>query len=115
MTTRSYNVKGMHCASCSAIVTKKLSKVEGVHQVNVNLATEKATLEFDGIALTPEALNEVVNKYGYVLEAEQPPCSSAGRSNRLNQKEGRKRERTARPTPKGAICPCPSHWWFLFS
>ena len=75
MTTRSYNVKGMHCASCSAIVTKKLSKVEGVRAVNVNLATEKATLEFDGIALTPEALNEVVNKYGYVLEAEQPPVA----------------------------------------
>ncbi len=75
MTTRSYNVKGMHCASCSAIVTKKLSKVEGVHQVNVNLATEKATLEFDGNALTPEALNEVVNKYGYFLEVEPPPAS----------------------------------------
>ncbi len=75
MTTRSYNVKGMHCASCSAIVTKKLSKVEGVHQVNVNLATEKATLEFDGNALTPEALNEVVNKYGYFLEVEPPPAA----------------------------------------
>ena len=75
MTTRSYNVKGMHCASCSAIVTKKLSKVEGVHQVNVNLATEKATLEFDGNALTLEALNEVVNKYGYFLEVEPPPAA----------------------------------------
>ena len=75
MTTRSYNVKGMHCASCSAIVTKKLSKVEGVHQVNVNLATEKATLEFDGNALTLEALNEVVNKYGYFLEVEPSPAA----------------------------------------
>ncbi len=73
MTSRSYNVKGMHCASCSAIVTKKLSKVEGVSEVNVNLATERATLEFDGNPLTPEALNEVVNKYGYSLEAEPPP------------------------------------------
>ncbi len=75
MSTRSYNVKGMHCASCSAIVTKKLSNVEGVSQVNVNLATERATLEFDGNPLTPEALNEVINKYGYTLEAEPPPLA----------------------------------------
>ncbi len=75
MTTRRYNVKGMHCASCSAIVTKKLSKVEGIREVNVNLATEKATLEFDGNALTSEALNDVVNKYGYFLEAEQHPVT----------------------------------------
>jgi P-type Cu+ transporter len=77
MTTQTYSVKGMHCASCSAIITKKLSKVEGIKEVTVNLATEKATLEFDGDALTPEALNEVVNKYGYSLEVEQPPLAMA--------------------------------------
>ena len=75
MSTQKYNVKGMHCASCSAIVTKKLSEVEGIRQVNVNLATEQATLEFDGNALTDETLNEVVNKYGYSLEAEPPPVT----------------------------------------
>ena len=72
MTTKTYSVKGMHCASCAAIITKKLSKVEGIKEVNVNLATETAKLEFEGNSLTPEALNEVVNKYGYSLEVEQP-------------------------------------------
>ncbi len=75
MTTQRYNVKGMHCASCSAIVTKKLSKVEGIAQVNVNLATEKATLECDGNGPTPKALNELLNKYGYFLEIEPPPVA----------------------------------------
>ncbi len=93
MTTQSYNVKGMHCASCSAIVTKKLSKVEGVHQVNVNLATEKATLEFDGNALTPEALNEVLNKYGYFLEVEPPPASlQAAAPDSTRKREEKERE-----------------------
>lgn len=73
MTTKSYTVKGMHCASCAAIITKKLSKVEGITEVNVNLATETAKLEFDNNSLTAEALNEIVNKYGYSLEAEQSP------------------------------------------
>ena len=71
MTTRTYSVKGMHCASCAAIITKKLSKVEGITEVNVNLATEKATLEFDKNALSAEAVNDVISKYGYTFSAEQ--------------------------------------------
>ncbi len=71
MTTQTYSVKGMHCASCAAIIAKKLSKVEGIKEVNVNLATETAKLEFEDKGLTPEALNEVINKYGYSLEVEQ--------------------------------------------
>jgi Cu+-exporting ATPase len=78
MTTKSYHVKGMHCASCASIITKKLSKVEGIKEVNVNLATETAKLQFDTDSLTPEALNEVVGKYGYSLEVEQPPAEKAG-------------------------------------
>ncbi len=71
MTTRTYTVKGMHCASCAAIITKKLSKVEGIKEVNVNLATEKAKLEFDNSALSAEAVNDVISKYGYTFAAEQ--------------------------------------------
>jgi len=71
MKTRTYTVKGMHCASCAAIITKKLSKVEGIKEVNVNLATEKAKLEFDRNELTEEAVNDVISKYGYTFTAEQ--------------------------------------------
>ena len=82
----------MHCASCAAIITKKLSKVEGIKEVTVNLATETAKLEFDNNSLTPEALNEVVNKYGYSLEIEQPPSAMAavatGSTKKREQKEG---------------------------
>lgn len=77
MSTETYCVKGMHCASCAAIIQKKLSKVEGIKEVNVNLATETAQLEFDNSSLTPEELNEIVNKYGYSLELEEPPAAAA--------------------------------------
>ena len=76
MTTRSYIVKGMHCASCAAIITKKLSKVEGITQVNVNLATEKAKLEFENMPLSEEAINDVISKYGFTFDAEQTVESS---------------------------------------
>jgi Cu2+-exporting ATPase/Cu+-exporting ATPase len=71
MTTKTYNVKGMHCASCAAIITKKLSKVEGIGKADVNLATEKAKIEFSGDTMSDETLNELLNKYGYGLVAEQ--------------------------------------------
>jgi P-type Cu+ transporter len=72
MSKETYTVKGMHCASCAAIITKKLSKVEGIRQVDVNLATEKASIEFEGEALSANALNDVIEKYGYNLIAEHP-------------------------------------------
>ncbi len=93
MAAETYSIKGMHCASCAAIITKKLSKVEGISEVNVNLATETAKLEFDGNTLTPEALNEVINKYGYSLELEGPPQRVTGAaSDAAGKREERERE-----------------------
>ena len=93
MTTQTYSVKGMHCASCAAIITKKLSKVEGIKEVNVNLATETAKLEFDNNSLTPEALNEVINKYGYSIEVEEPPAAlSAAAPDTTKKREEKEKE-----------------------
>lgn len=39
-------VKGMHCASCVARVEKALNDVPGVVSAGVNLASEKATIEY---------------------------------------------------------------------
>lgn len=97
MTTETYIVKGMHCASCAAIITKKLSKVEGIRQVDVNLATEKAKIEFDGDSMKVDELNEVVSKYGYTLVEEEStesctiPLNNIA-SGALRQKEEKERE-----------------------
>ncbi|MBU1939485.1 HAD-IC family P-type ATPase, partial [Candidatus Micrarchaeota archaeon] len=40
-------VEGMHCASCSALITKRLSEMKGVKSANVNFAAGKARVEFD--------------------------------------------------------------------
>ena len=40
-------IEGMTCASCVARVEKSISKVAGVKNVSVNLATEKAMIEFE--------------------------------------------------------------------
>jgi len=93
MSTEIYNVKGMHCASCAAIIQKKLSKVEGIKEVNVNLATETAQLEFITSHLKLEVLNESINKYGYSLAIEEPPSASASStSNSVAKRAEKERE-----------------------
>jgi len=41
------DINGMHCASCVTLITKRLEKESGVSYANVNLTTEKATVDFD--------------------------------------------------------------------
>ena len=67
MTNQIFKIKGMHCASCSAIITKKLSKLDGVKNINVNFATEKANIDFDIEKVDLEKMNNEVGKLGYTL------------------------------------------------
>lgn len=60
-------VEGMTCASCVARVEKVLKKVEGVDNVNVNLATEKVTLSFDPSLADVSKFTEAVAEAGYKL------------------------------------------------
>ena len=39
-------IEGMTCASCVATIEKSLTGVDGVINANVNLATERASIEF---------------------------------------------------------------------
>ena len=40
-------ITGMTCASCAATIEKGLAKLPGVSRVNVNLASEKASIEYN--------------------------------------------------------------------
>ena len=64
-----YPVSGMTCASCVARVEQALASVPGVISANVNLASEKATVEYiEGTEFS--ALRQAVADAGYELGAE---------------------------------------------
>jgi Cu+-exporting ATPase len=68
---KTFGVTGMSCASCAANIEKALVKVAGVISVNVNLATEKATVEFPAGTVTMANLKKAVVEAGFgVIEAE---------------------------------------------
>ncbi len=60
-------VRGMHCASCANIITKRLKKVQGVSDVSVNFATEKASVTYDSEHASVASLNESIAPLGYSL------------------------------------------------
>ena len=63
---QTFGVTGMTCASCVVHVERALKSVEGVKSVNVNLANEKATVEYAG-EVDPENLDFAVEDAGYGL------------------------------------------------
>ncbi len=67
----SFPVEGMTCASCVNRITRFLSKVEGVEEANVNLASESATIRFDTAQVSVADLVAAVDAAGYVARLEQ--------------------------------------------
>lgn len=65
MTKQILQVKGMHCASCASVITKKLSKLPSIHTVSVNYGNEKVSVDFDEQKTSIKEMNEEVGKLGY--------------------------------------------------
>ena len=62
---KTFPIKGMHCASCVLVLEKSLKEVVGVSSANVNLATEKATVEYDSEKVSDKELESAVANVGY--------------------------------------------------
>ena len=58
-------ITGMTCANCVATVERGLRKLEGVDQVTVNLATERASLVYDPAQVDERAILARVERVGY--------------------------------------------------
>jgi Cu+-exporting ATPase len=72
--TVEFPVTGMTCASCVRRVEKALGRVEGVREVGVNLANERARVSVDPLAADREKLRAAVEGAGYGV-GEIPPVA----------------------------------------
>jgi len=61
-------VIGMTCASCAMSVENALKKVDGVISATVNLATRKATVEFNPSLVNVSILEKAIKDVGYDVE-----------------------------------------------
>ena len=68
--TGTFDVKGMHCASCVSRIEKFLRRVDGVESADVNLAANQARVAFDPARATVADLEKAVAGAGdYRLES----------------------------------------------
>ena len=65
-----FSVLGMSCAACSKSAERSLKKTEGVSSAVVNIATEKASVEYDPKVCNVDNLRAAVEKAGFIMELE---------------------------------------------
>ncbi len=75
----SITISGMSCAACAARIEKGLNKLAGVESANVNLAMERATVEYDDKLVQPRQFDELITKLGYTVIHEK--TEEAGQAN----------------------------------
>ncbi|MEP6576356.1 MAG: heavy metal translocating P-type ATPase, partial [Nitrososphaerota archaeon] len=90
-------IGGMHCAGCVNSIQAFLSELNGLKKVEVNLATEKAAIEFNPTQLKLDAIENAIAEIGYKVVYEKLTLNIAGISdssdsvrieNNLHQMEG---------------------------
>ena len=64
--SESYEVKGMHCASCANIIKRKLEKLPGIKSADINLVKETATVVMT-THVKSEDMNASISPLGYTL------------------------------------------------
>ena len=62
-------IEGMSCTACAARVKKTLAGIDGVADVEVNLAERNARVRFAPSKLSPDRLVSAVNGLGYQASA----------------------------------------------
>lgn len=68
MKTEVYHIGGMSCASCSAAVTRVVSRLDGVQSCDVNLITEKMTVTYEPKKANEKAIVSAVVRAGFAAE-----------------------------------------------
>jgi len=58
-------ITGMTCATCAATIQKGLSKMPGVARAEVNLASEKASVEYDPARVDLAKIKKEISQLGY--------------------------------------------------
>ena len=89
-TTTTLTVQGMTCATCVGRVEEALREIDGVLDVEVNLATNRATVTHPPGAVSQQALQEAITEAGYDIVQ-----TGDGQSRLDAERDARDQERTS--------------------
>lgn len=83
-----FDITGMTCSSCANRIERRVNKMEGVENANVNFALENISVVYDEGAVQPEDMMAVVKKLGFELLPKQ------SEEERLSHKEDEIKQQT---------------------
>lgn len=63
-----FKIVGMHCASCAVNIEAELKKKKGINSVSVNIATEKAYVDFNEDEIQTSGIVKIIDELGYKAE-----------------------------------------------
>lgn len=69
--TANFKTTGMHCSSCSMLVTMNLEDLAGVESVKCDFATGNTSVTFDPAQVTVEEIRQNIVDSGYQAEIAQ--------------------------------------------
>lgn len=95
MKTEKYNVTGMTCAACQANVTRCVSKLDGVSDVNVSLLANQMTVSYDEAAVTPDTIMQAVSKIGYGASPMEAPTGGQSKESGFSQQWQERKDRAS--------------------
>ena len=83
-----FKIGGMTCASCAKAIERAVNKLDGIDSINVNVATEKATISYDSSKLKLTQIRNTIEKAGFkVLEKSEGKNSSVDEDKIRKEKE----------------------------
>ncbi|MBE7055970.1 MAG: heavy metal translocating P-type ATPase [Ruminococcaceae bacterium] len=82
-----FNITGMSCAACQANITKNIEKLDGIKNTQVNLITNKMSVEFDEDKVSEEKIINTVISIGYGASLESASDNVNPVYNKINEKD----------------------------
>ena len=76
--SESIGITGMSCASCALKIEKKLGGLIGVNGASVNLAMEKAIVEYNDDEINPAIIRSEITGLGYGIISENNKALQSG-------------------------------------
>ena len=79
MNKERFDIRGMTCSACQAAVTRAVSKLEGVEEVQVNLLTNSMEVSYQSGLVNPDRIEEAVKNAGYEAGLQGIDTTKAGK------------------------------------
>ena len=73
-------ITGMSCATCSAAVEERVGGLDGVEQIDVNFATDEASITYDPETVSMASIYEAIEDAGYEPDRRKTSIEIAGMS-----------------------------------